>query len=771
MLGSAGSVQTVPSALVGGGVALRGGVLLPWRTLLAAALLALAVGVALDGGLGRGGAPVAPAAVRAHGLSRKGLSSLPLTAQGPVSAAMGADSPAYRVSNTEVVSGHASSFGMGVALSEEGDTALIGAPNSGPLSSPNQGAAWMFYNPSSTVSSVSPASGPVSGGTHIRITGTGFVTGATVEIGQGNGAGPTAIPASKVVVISPTEITATTGGSAKAGYWNLFVIDPRGTSPVNSGDGYTYADVIVSSVSPASGTVNGGTPIRITGTGFVTGAKVEIGQGNGAGPTAIAASNVVVVSPTEITATTGGSAKAGTWNLFVIDSGGTSPANTGDDYTFYAPAWLAPVTLSTSGSEEPQIAADAKGEAVAVWSYNVGSDESVVQGAVRSAGGNWQPNVTISTGCARERFPQVTEDAEGDAFAVWECLPSVGPSGLRPSTIEGAVKTAGGVWQPPVTLSETGEKLYSHEPQVAVDPQGDAVAVWFTEDLSTKKVFVEGATRPTGGGWGSSVKLSAEAGLEYKQGSETETDQEYLEPRVAVSSQGEAVAVWRLLVSGKYVVQNALRPLGGPWQVATTLSSAGEIAEDPHVSVDAKGEAVAIWVGQHEAGIDANKTIQSAARQPGGSWQQPVDLSAEQVDSPHPSPEIAVNLKGEAVGIWDTPAGSKFIVQAATKPSGGAWQAAVDLTSEPEAIRPQIAIDPQGDATAVWELYNGLSLVQAATRPAGGIWQSPVDLATEEEYSYTPQVAMDPKGEAFAIWEDHTEPSVSSKYAIQAAVD
>ncbi len=90
----------------------------------------------------------------------------------------------------------------------------------------------------------------------------------------------------------------------------------------------------VTSVSPASGTVNGGTKIKITGTGFVAGATVEIGQGSGTGPTAIPASNVVVVSATEITATTGGGAKAGSWNLFVIDSGGTSPATTGDDYTY-----------------------------------------------------------------------------------------------------------------------------------------------------------------------------------------------------------------------------------------------------------------------------------------------------------------------------------------------------------------------------------------------------------------------------------------------------
>ena len=204
--------------------------------------------------------------------------------------------------------------------------------------SPANGDKYTYIGP--TVSSVSPASGTVSGGTNITITGTGFVAGATVEIGQGSGAGPTAIPASNVVVVSPTEITATTGGSAKSGTWGLFVIDSGGTSHANTGDDYTYQPLpvpTVTKVSPSSGSVSGGTPITITGTGFVAGATVEIGQGSGAGPTAIPASNVVVVSPTEITATTGGSAKSGTWGLFVIDSGGTSHANTGDDYTYKFP--------------------------------------------------------------------------------------------------------------------------------------------------------------------------------------------------------------------------------------------------------------------------------------------------------------------------------------------------------------------------------------------------------------------------------------------------
>ena len=79
--------------------------------------------------------------------------------------------------------------------------------------------------------------------------------------------------------------------------------------------------------------MGGGTPITITGTGFVAGASVKILQG-GTGPTAIPASEVVVVSPTEITAVTGGPAKAGTWKVVVSDAGGTVATSTGNDYTY-----------------------------------------------------------------------------------------------------------------------------------------------------------------------------------------------------------------------------------------------------------------------------------------------------------------------------------------------------------------------------------------------------------------------------------------------------
>ena len=196
---------------------------------------------------------------------------------------------------------------------------------------------WVYLpvTPVPTVSAVIPKSGPVTGGTAITITGTGFVPGATAVIGQGNGSGTGAISATNIVVVSWTKITAVTGGGATAGTWSLFVITTGGTSAANSADTFNYSLApTVSAVSPNSGPTSGGTAITITGTGFVSGATVVIGQGNGAGTGAIPATSVVVVSSTEITAVTGGGATAGTWSLFVITTGGTSAANTGDNFTY-----------------------------------------------------------------------------------------------------------------------------------------------------------------------------------------------------------------------------------------------------------------------------------------------------------------------------------------------------------------------------------------------------------------------------------------------------
>ena len=157
-----------------------------------------------------------------------------------------------------------------------------------------------------TVSGVSPNSGSTAGGTAVTITGANFVAGATVTFGSS--------AATNVVVVSATQITATTpAGSAGAVTVTVTVSGQSGSLA----SAYTYVVTpTVSSVSPNTGTTAGGTAVTITGTNFAAGATVTFGS--------TAATNVVVVSATQITATTpAGSAGAVTVTVTVSGQSGS----------------------------------------------------------------------------------------------------------------------------------------------------------------------------------------------------------------------------------------------------------------------------------------------------------------------------------------------------------------------------------------------------------------------------------------------------------------
>ena len=182
-----------------------------------------------------------------------------------------------------------------------------------------------------TVTAVSPDYGPATGGTKVTLTGTGFVAGAVVTIGQ------TYFPftALDVVVVSSTAITFVTPGPAQFGTWNVRVKTPGGTSATSSGDLFSYYRLFVSKVSPNHGPTAGGTTLTITGSGFVPGVLVKLGQGHGAGPGSLQALDVQVVSPTQLTCVTPKHAKPGTWNVFVNMPGhGTSPPHPTDHFTY-----------------------------------------------------------------------------------------------------------------------------------------------------------------------------------------------------------------------------------------------------------------------------------------------------------------------------------------------------------------------------------------------------------------------------------------------------
>ena len=207
--------------------------------------------------------------------------------------------------------GPGGSFGVSVALSSGGASALIGAPVGGERA----GKVWATapaVAPLPTVTTVTPTSGPTAGGTAVKIEGSGFLPGANVDIAA----------AGSVEVLSETEILATTS-AAGAGKYEVVVTDSNGSS--TGGPAFTYVappPPVVTSVSPTSGPAGGGTKVTILGSGFLTGASVNIGS---------AASAVDVVSETEIIATTSPSLP-GEDEVVVTDANGSSSG--GPRYTY-----------------------------------------------------------------------------------------------------------------------------------------------------------------------------------------------------------------------------------------------------------------------------------------------------------------------------------------------------------------------------------------------------------------------------------------------------
>jgi hypothetical protein len=136
------------------------------------------------------------------------------------------------------------------------------------------------------------------------------------------------------------------------------------------------------------------------------------------------------------------------------------------------------------------------------------------------------------------------------------------------------------------------------------------------------------------------------------------------------------------------------------------------------------------------------------------AWLAPVDVTATGQIGHRTAPQVAVDPGGDAVAVWKGYNGTDEILEAASRPAGGSWEAPVDLSATGEdASEPQVTVDSGGDAVAVWKRYNGANyIIEAASRPAGGSWEAPVNLSATGQNSYEPQVAVGPGGSAVSVW-------------------
>lgn len=311
-------------------------------------------------------------------------------------------------------------------------------------------------------------------------------------------------------------------------------------------------------------------------------------------------------------------------------------------------------------------------------------------------------------------------------------------------------------WLPPTDISGVNE-LIDGRPKVAVDPAGNAVAIW--ERHVGGKQIVEASERPAGGEWSAPEKVSL-------------ANEEGRESQVAIDDSGNAYAVWAEEgTSLTYVIRYAVRPLGGEWSVPENLSSPFQ-GGIPQIALAAAAGAVAVWT--IDDGDDM--VVQAAVRPAGGEWSEPENLSDVSADAGPPdeeaeSPDVGINAAGEAVAVWQHFDGSNDIVQAAAHPAGGEWSEPDDLSETGQnAHEPQVAIDPDGDAVATWNRWGGSALIVQAAVRSGGDWSEPEDLSEARLTGEAAPVAIDAAGNAVAVWLHPDDGHHINRGILQAAV-
>jgi hypothetical protein len=394
----------------------------------------------------------------------------------------------------------------------------------------------------------------------------------------------------------------------------------------------------------------------------------------------------------------------------------------------------------------------------------------------------WSAPSAIETSTANQDslLPDINMGSDGTAAAGWRRF-----NGTN-WIVQGAVRSPGSKWGAVSDLSAAGQDAF--DPATGVAADGTVVAVWRRFDGANWRI--ESRVKPSGGNWGSVSLLStlgADAlqpalavssngtavaawrqfdGLNWRirtsvrppGGSWSSPSllsvglQNAEDPGIAVGSDGTAIAIWRRYTGSYWRVEANVRPPGGPWGFASILSTSTN-AYQPRIDIGAGGRAVAVW-RRHDG---TNSRIEAIQRPPGGPWGSVSTLSAAGQNAD--GPDVGVAADGTAIASWRRSDGTGYVAQASILSPGGTWGAASSLSDsgvDPGGARVDVGDD--GNAIVIWRRMDsalGVHRAEAAVRPSQGSWDSTSKLSTVGYAANNVRIALDGNGRAVAIWQEH----------------
>jgi hypothetical protein len=378
----------------------------------------------------------------------------------------------------------------------------------------------------------------------------------------------------------------------------------------------------------------------------------------------------------------------------------------------------------------PQIAMDGHGNAVAVWTQTNGQRTSAWTNCYLVDQG-WDTAMPLAIDHGRSTdAPHIAMNAQGNAIAIWIQTDNTG----------------GSVWVRRYSIvtgwgsAELLETEQAHNPTIAINASGVAIALW--QQMKGAHSCICSSSYIPGSGWSKNELLHiCNHGLASRL-------------QLATHSSGNAVLVWYQFDGRFYRIWAKHHLAGAGWCATQRLVDNVGDAFSPQVCMHTDGTVVAVWYQDDGIcnGIWASECDTSR------SWSTP-ELINDHAGSDALDPHIAPDSQGCSHVVWSQFDGEHDLIWVNRHVPGVGWDRPelIQSDSTGTAGHAQIAADASGKVYVLWTQSDGRRdhLVGSHyTQPSG--WSSPQRLAIQHTGdAMLAQLAVNANGNAMAVWQQH----------------
>jgi hypothetical protein len=228
---------------------------------------------------------------------------------------------------------------------------------------------------------------------------------------------------------------------------------------------------------------------------------------------------------------------------------------------------------------------------------------------------------------------------------------------------------------------------------------------------------------------------------------------------IAMDAMGNAVATWSRTTGGSLsehvwsaVYNHSLRV----WTGALKISGEGSAA-NPHLAIDPAGNAILVWEEGFPSQIFCRMLSSEGVWTPDLSM-PPISVSASK--NSQTLPQISIDKEGNALAIWTELFEGKNHVYSARKPAGRNWiqLGKISLGTQNAQLIPSkaLAINRSGQGIAVWQEQGAAHSEIHGAYYVDGAWSNPLLISQIDKNAVAPSADIDTEGNVVIVWnQDH----------------